>query len=94
MSQAMATTTTLPVTVLCSGVSSSMAVTMAHIAVDLAASGELDVHTDMDLAATSQHDVALATLLFPRDTIIGSIGIRTVPQEYNFSPTCLLRLMP
>ena len=95
MFQATATTTTLHVTVACSGASpTAMTVTMVPAAVDLEGSGQHDVHITVDLAACGQHDVVLLPPLIQTDTMRCSASFTIVPQQQIFSPRYLLRIMP
>ena len=66
ISQVTATTTTPPVTVVCSR-TISMTVTLVPTAVDLTAFG--------------QHDVVLPPQLILRNTVRGSVCLTTVPQQ-------------
>ena len=66
----MGTITTPSVTVVCSRLSTTItAVTMAP--------------TTLGLAAVGRHDVAPPPQLILRDTIGGSVGFATVPQQYQ-----------
>ena len=83
MSKAIVTTTTStpPVTVMCSGISSiTTAVTMASTAAVPAASG--------------QHDVVLLPRLSLRNTVRNPVGLASVLWQQHLSPRCLLRHMP
>ena len=82
MSQVTVTTSTPPVTIVCSSTSLiTLTVTVASTAVDLVTLGQHYIHTAVDLAASGQHGVVQPPPFILRDTVRSSVDLATVPQQ-------------